>query len=58
MLLLAYLNRFVFLPRLRRAVIKGMALIRWLGRSVALELALGVLVLGAAAILGITPPPQ
>jgi copper resistance protein D len=58
MLVLAYFNRFVFLPRLRRAVVKGMASIAWLHRSVAFELVLGVLVLGAAAVLGITPPPQ
>jgi copper resistance protein D len=58
MLALAYFNRFIAMPRLRRAALKGMAPITWLGRSVALELALGVLVLGAAAILGITPPPQ
>jgi copper resistance protein D len=58
MLALAYFNRFIAMPRLRRAALKGMAPITWLGRSVALELALGVFVLGAAAILGITPPPQ
>jgi putative copper resistance protein D len=58
MLALAYFNRFVFMPRLRRASLKGMAQIVWLGRSVTLETALGVLVLGAAAVLGITPPPQ
>jgi copper resistance protein D len=58
MLTLAYFNRFIFMPRLRRAVVKGMVQIVWLGRSVTLELALGVLVIGAAAVLGITPPPQ
>jgi copper resistance protein D len=58
MLALAYFNRFVFMPRLRRSALKGMGQITWLGRSVGLEVALGVLVLGAAAVLGITPPPQ
>jgi copper resistance protein D len=58
MLTLAYFNRFVFMPRLRSAALKGMLAITWLGRSVALELALGVLVVFVAAILGITPPPQ
>ena len=58
MLALAYFNRFVFMPRLRRAALKGMGAVTWLGRSVTLEMTLGVLVLGAAAVLGITPPPQ
>jgi len=58
MLTLAYFNRFVFLPRLRAGTLKGMKHITWLHRSVAFELVLGVLVLGAAAVLGITPPPQ
>jgi copper resistance protein D len=58
MLALAYFNRFIAMPRLRAGTLKGMKHIIWLGRSVTLELALGVLVLGAAAILGITPPPQ
>jgi copper resistance protein D len=58
MLTLAYFNRFVFMPRLRAGTTKGMRQIIWLGRSVTLELALGVPVLGAAAVLGITPPPQ
>jgi copper resistance protein D len=58
MLALAYFNRFVFMPRLRAASLKGMAQIIWLGRSVTLELALGVLVIFVAAVLGITPPPQ
>jgi copper resistance protein D len=58
MLTLAYFNRFVFMPRLRRAALKGMRPIVWLGRSVTFETVLGVLVLGVAAILGITPPPQ
>jgi putative copper resistance protein D len=58
MLALAYFNRFVFMPRLRRDARKGMGQIAWLGRSVTLETALSLLVLGAAAVLGITPPPQ
>jgi putative copper export protein len=58
MLALAYFNRFIAMPRLRRAALKGIAPITWLGRSVALELALGVLVVFVAAVLGITPPPQ
>jgi copper resistance protein D len=58
MLALAYFNRFVFMPKLRSGAFKGMKYIFRLGHSVTLELALGVLVLGAAAILGITPPPQ
>lgn len=58
MLILAGFNRFVAMPRLRDASLKGMTLIVKLRASVAFELALGVLVLGVAAILGITPPPQ
>jgi copper resistance protein D len=58
MLILAYFNRFVAMPRLRAASLKGMAQVKKLGCSVGLELALGVIVLGVAAILGVTPPPQ
>jgi putative copper resistance protein D len=58
MLTLAYFNRFVFMPRLRSAALKGMPAITWLGRSVTFELALGLLVVFVAAVLGITPPPQ
>jgi putative copper resistance protein D len=58
MLALAYFNRFIAMPRLRKASLKGVKQIIWLGRSVTFELALGVLVLGAAAVLGITPPPE
>ncbi len=56
MLVIAGFNRFVMMPRLAR-VAPGPA--RWtaLGRGVALEYGLGLLVLGAAAVLGITPPP-
>ncbi len=58
MLVLAYFNRFIALPRLRAASLNGMGQIRRLRYSTALELALGAAVLGAAAVLGITPPPQ
>ncbi|WOJ88088.1 CopD family protein [Methylocapsa polymorpha] len=58
MLVLAWFNRFVAMPRLRGASLKGMSLIVKLRTSVAFELLLGLLVLGVAAILGITPPPQ
>ena len=58
MLALAYFNRFVFMPKLRRAELKGIKHINRLGRSVGFELLLGVGVVFVAAILGITPPPQ
>jgi putative copper resistance protein D len=58
MLVLAYFNRFVALPRLRAASLKGMRQINRLRYSTALELVLGVAVLAVAAVLGITPPPQ
>jgi putative copper resistance protein D len=58
MLILASFNRFVAMPRLRAASLKGMGQITRLRYSVALELVLGLAVLGVAAILGITPPPQ
>jgi putative copper resistance protein D len=55
MLALAVFNRVVAMARLRGAASgpAGAALYA----AVALELALGVLVLGAAALLGLTPPP-
>jgi putative copper resistance protein D len=58
MLVLAYFNRFIALPRLRAASLKGMGQINRLRYSVALEVVLGIAVLGVAAVLGITPPPQ
>ena len=58
MLVLAYFNRFIALPRLRVASLKGMGQINRLRYSVAFEIVLGLAVLGVAAILGITPPPQ
>jgi putative copper resistance protein D len=58
MLALACFNRFAAMPRLRAAALTGQRQILTLRRSVACELALGVFVLGAAAVLGITMPPQ
>ncbi len=58
MLALAYFNRFVAMPRLGAAGSKQMAQLAKLRLSVGLELALGVVVVGVAAVLGITPPPQ
>jgi copper resistance protein D len=57
MLALAYFNRFVAMPRLG-ASSKGMAQMAKLRLSVGCELALGILIVGVAAVLGITPPPQ
>ncbi len=57
MLALAYFNRFVAMPRLR-ALGEGASQVKALTENVAAELALAVLVLGGAAVLGITPPPQ
>jgi putative copper resistance protein D len=56
MLALACFNRFVVTPGLR-VDSTGDAQAARLRISVSLELTLGVLVLGAAALLGITPPP-
>lgn len=58
MLALAYLNRFVLTPKLRAAPLKGMTQITQLRFSLAVDVVLAVLVLGASAILGITMPPQ
>jgi putative copper resistance protein D len=58
MLVLAFFNRFVAMPRLRAASLKGMTQITRLRYSVTFEVVLGILVLGVAAVLGITPPPQ
>jgi copper resistance protein D len=57
MLGLACYNRFVALPRLLSGSASDGQGIR-LQTSVALELALGLGVLAAAALLGVTPPPQ
>jgi putative copper resistance protein D len=53
MLVLAGFNRFAAMPDLRRGAPAG-----WLRASVLAELGLGIFVLAAAAVLGITPPPQ
>ncbi|MGQ0446418.1 MAG: CopD family protein [Beijerinckiaceae bacterium] len=58
MLALAYLNRFILMPRLRAAPVKRMAQITKLRYSLAVDVVLGILVLGASAILGITMPSQ
>jgi copper resistance protein D len=58
MLAVAYFNRYIAMPRLRAASSKGMRQITWLRYSVAFDVVLGALVLGAAAVLGITMPPQ
>ena len=58
MLALAYLNRFVLVPRLRAAVSKDMRQITKLRYSLAFDIVLGTLVLYVSAILGITMPPQ
>jgi putative copper resistance protein D len=58
MLALACYNRFVALPSLRESHAPGEALLASLRVSVGCEIALGLLVLGAAALLGVTPPPQ
>jgi putative copper resistance protein D len=58
MLAVAYFNRFIATPRLRVASSKGTRQITWLRYSVAFDVVLGALVLGASAILGITMPPQ
>lgn len=64
MLGLAYFNRFVAMPRLGNftahdgPAAKGMPLAAGLCLSIAAEWGVGLLVLGLAALLGITPPPQ
>ena len=58
MLALAYFNRFIAMPRLHAASLKGIMQIIKFRYSVTFEVLLGILVLGAAAVLGITPPPQ
>jgi copper resistance protein D len=56
MLVLASYNRFIALPRLGPA--KRQKIASSLAGSIGAELALGVIVIGAAALLGITPPPN
>lgn len=58
MLTVAYFNRFIAVPRLRTNSSKRMTQIIWLRNSVAFDIVLGSLVLGASAVLGITMPPQ
>ncbi len=55
MLALATYNRFIALPRLETA--KQTPNFSGLSLSISVELAFGVLVIGAAALLGVTPPP-
>lgn len=57
MLALAAFNRFAMMPRLRLAPSASPIWLFALRASIALEGALGLAVLGAAAVLGITPPP-
>ena len=57
MLVLAAINRFVLMPRLHDTSGCEMPL-RRLQLSLAFDLLAAVLVLGAAAVLGITPPPR
>jgi putative copper resistance protein D len=58
MLVLAFFNRFVLMPKMRKASFNALARARTLRISVSFELILGIFVLGFAAVLGITPPPQ
>jgi putative copper resistance protein D len=58
MLAIAYLNRFVLVPRLRAAGPKDLRHITWLRYSLTFDIGLGALVLYVSAILGITMPPQ
>lgn len=56
MLVFAAYNRFIALPRTEKITCEGVA--PKLSVSIAIELALGVAVIGAAALLGVTPPPD
>jgi putative copper resistance protein D len=58
MLALAFFNRFVAMPRLRASATGGPAPVARLRASVACELALGLVVLWIASVLGMTAPPQ
>lgn len=58
MLAVAYFNRFIAMPRLRVASLRGMKQITKLRYSLAVDVVLGIFVLGASAILGITMPPM
>lgn len=58
MLAFACINRFLLMPGLRAAPLKRMKQIALLRLSVSCELTVGIFVLGASAILGITMPPM
>ena len=58
MLLLAAINRFAIMPRLQGDRDLGAKGFRALRKSIVFEGVLAVLALGAAAVLGITPPPH
>jgi putative copper resistance protein D len=58
MLALAAFNRFVAMPAIRAAAPGYKASVARLSASVSFELALGLVVLAIAAVLGVTPPPQ
>ena len=58
MLALSCFNRCVLMPRLRRRQKAAPDLTRLLYSSARAEAALGLLVLGGAAVLGLTPPPH
>lgn len=58
MLVLAALNRFLWMPRLATSARASDNDLLSLGRSIAAELGLGILALGAAAWLGTEAPPM
>lgn len=58
MLALAYFNRFIVTPRLRAVPSDAITQLARLRASIGIELGFGMLVIGAAAVLGITPPPH
>jgi putative copper resistance protein D len=56
MLTLAYINRFILMPRLRANPQRPFASV--LRASVSIEIMLSLFVVAVTAVLGITPPPQ
>jgi copper resistance protein D len=58
MLVLAGYNRFIALPRLQANGAQAETAVARLGASIGCELALGLAAVAAAALLGVTPPPQ
>ncbi len=58
MLALATFNRFVVMPKLQANTSAEIVPMTGLRASVTCELMLGFVVVGVAAVLGITPPPQ